>query len=402
MKRTYHKKSARGRTRKKAYKKKWFFAGAIIRKRGKKSFQVEINRDLKRTRVSFKTLEDARVYANEQRTLLANEGLAAFELTPRERQDAAEALDVLGGTPLVEAARFYVRHHKPAGGVRTINELMAEYLVVKKKANRRPATLGDMRSRIGGLARAFGDRHVHTLTVAELSSWLDEHTKTPISRNNYRRVFVGFFNFARKQGLVELNPAGNIEISEIDEKLPEVFTPTEAQRILNTALKLKKRMIPFYAIGFFAGLRTSELQQLDWSSVDFESKLITVRPETAKKRRQRHVAMSDNLIAWLLPHRKSSGRVCPADCVIRRWRDRILKKAGIKRWLHNGMRHSFASYHLVKHQDAGRTALELGHISPTIVFDHYRNLVKPTEAEQYWDIRPRQDGQVIELHAETA
>lgn len=386
----------------KAYDRVWTYAGAIIRKRGARSFQVEINHNGKRIRQTLDTLARAKTYAEQQQIHLRNEGVAALQLTAKQRQDALDAIRVLSGTPLLEAAKFYVRHHKPTGGVRTVKELMDEYHETKRKANRRPATLGDIRSRIGSLARSFGDRHVHTLTTSEIVEWLDKHTSSPISRDNYRRNFVAFFNYARKVGLIELNPAQNIEIPEKDEKLPEIYTPHEVERILNAAQHVKKRMVPMYAIGFFAGLRTAELAQLDWSSVDLDARLITVRPETAKKRRQRHIAISDNLLVWLATHRRSSGRVAPADAVVRRWRPKILKEAQVKRWLHNGMRHSFASYHLAKHQDPGRTALDLGHTSPTIVFDHYRNLVKPAEAAQYWEIRPRQEGQVIELHAQTA
>jgi hypothetical protein len=49
---------------------------------------------------------------------------------------------------------------------------------------------------------------------------------------------------------------------------------------------------------------------------------------------------------------------------------------------------SFASYHLAKFQDAPRTALDLGHVSPRTVFNHYREIVTPEEAERYWNIFP--------------
>ena len=46
--------------------------------------------------------------------------------------------------------------------------------------------------------------------------------------------------------------------------------------------------------------------------------------------------------------------------VIMRWRPRILKKAELTAWPHNGLRHSFASYHLAKLQDMNKTADPLG------------------------------------------
>jgi hypothetical protein len=50
----------------------------------------------------------------------------------------------------------------------------------------------------------------------------------------------------------------------------------------------------------------------------------------------------------------------------------LATEIGLARWPNNGLRHSFASYHLAKHQNAPRLALEMGHSTPRMVFDNYR------------------------------
>ena len=50
---------------------------------------------------------------------------------------------------------------------------------------------------------------------------------------------------------------------------------------------------------------------------------------------------------------------------------------------------SFVSYRLAETQDAGKTALESGH-DQTILFAHYRELVKPQAAKLYWSIIPEE------------
>jgi hypothetical protein len=50
--------------------------------------------------------------------------------------------------------------------------------------------------------------------------------------------------------------------------------------------------------------------------------------------------------------------------------------------------HGFASYHLAHFKNAAATALELGHHDSRITFAHYRELVRPKEAERYWQIKP--------------
>ena len=57
------------------------------------------------------------------------------------------------------------------------------------------------------------------------------------------------------------------------------------------------------------------------------------------------------------------------------------KAAKIDDWPQNALRHGFASYHLAQFNNAGALALELGHTNSNLVFQHYRQLVKPKEAE---------------------
>ena len=129
-------------------------------------------------------------------------------------------------------------------------------------------------------------------------------------------------------------------------------------------------LVPVLALGLFAGLRASELRALDWSEVDLEERIIEVKGKKAKTRQRKHGKISDNLLAWLKPHSKTSGSV-----VNGRFRERLGNavaqgrtrlcdsgdEKGLGKWPKNGMRHSFASYNLSNHQNAALTALELGH-----------------------------------------
>ena len=54
----------------------------------------------------------------------------------------------------------------------------------------------------------------------------------------------------------------------------------------------------------------------------------------------------------------------------------------------NALRHSFASYFLVKTKSPERTQLNLGQQTPSVLFKHYRQVVKAADAAAYWDIRP--------------
>ena len=162
-------------------------------------------------------------------------------------------------------------------------------------------------------------------------------------------------------------------------------------------------LIPYIAIGAFAGLRRAELERLDWREVDWSGRLIEVTADKAKSARRRFVRIRPNLATWLKPYKKLQGSVTPID--YRELLDTARTDAGIKKWPQNALRHSFASYHLAKFKDAAALALELGHTNSNLVFQHYRQLVKPNKAKQYWSIAPeapRKDKTIAQFAAAAA
>lgn len=56
-------------------------------------------------------------------------------------------------------------------------------------------------------------------------------------------------------------------------------------------------------------------------------------------------------------------------------------------WKVNALRHSYASYRFAQTGDAGRVAGELGN-TPAVVHKHYRELVKPKDAEKWFGLFP--------------
>ena len=57
------------------------------------------------------------------------------------------------------------------------------------------------------------------------------------------------------------------------------------------------------------------------------------------------------------------------------------------RWKKNALRHSFISYRVAQIQNVAQVALEAGN-SPQMIFKHYRELVRPKEAEAWFNIVP--------------
>jgi integrase len=158
----------------------------------------------------------------------------------------------------------------------------------------------------------------------------------------------------------------------------------------NIASLLKKAdasLRPYLAIGAFAGLRTAEMQRLDWSEIDLDGGFITVAASKAKTRQRRLTPISDNLKLWLIPLRPASGPICLHACPQHAARSLC---EGFT-WAKNGLRHSFISYWLAVLHDMTRVALEAGN-SPKVIFGHDRELVTPDEAKAWFDVKPRPEG----------
>jgi integrase len=213
---------------------------------------------------------------------------------------------------------------------------------------------------------------------------------SPLSRGNYARLVNVAFTYAVKRGFALSNP-----IKEIDKPVAvagDIGILSVAQTT-NLLVAASPELLPCVAIGAFAGLRRAEIERLDWSDVHFDSNLIEVTAEKAKTARRRLVTMQPNLREWLLPLRKHSGNVTPDD--FRKQMAEARAAAGITEWPNNALRHSFASYHLAHFNDAAALALEMGHTNSAMIFNHYRELVKPQDAARYWNIKPEKASKKI-------
>ena len=105
----------------------------------------------------------------------------------------------------------------------------------------------------------------------------------------------------------------------------------------------------------------------------------------------------------LITCRIESGIIAPEGQRYRIQLDRVRRKAGYKKdfsdYPKNAGRHTYATMALQKYQSANKVALMLGHTTTGLLFDHYKALATPQQAEQYWNIRPEQKGNVIQFGA---
>jgi integrase len=352
-----------------------------------------------RNRRFFKDRREAETFLQSKRIERENYGTAGTSFNERQRAEYLECAESLKpfNTTIRDAVNFYLPYLHATKRTCTAAELVGELLKVKEADGASERYLSDLRSRLTQFSESFSGKTVAEITFAQVDEWLrslsDKGTGKRLAattRNNFRRVLIVAFNFARERGYCTENPAAKSARAKVIENQVGIITVEQTERLLKCA---RPKLVPFVAIGAFAGLRRAELERLDWSEVDLRQKLIEVLAAKAKSARRRFVRIRPNLAKWLQPHAKMTGNVTPPD--YRELLDAAREAAGLAEWPHNALRHSFASYHLAHFKDAAALALELGHTNSNLVFQNYRQLVKPKTAKRYWNIIPESRGKVI-------
>ena len=314
-----------------------------------------------------------------------NYGTAALSFSDALRVETIECSELLQpyGKTLRDATKFYLAHLKAVTSSRKVCEVVADLLTARAADGMSARYLGDLRVRLGRFVNCFGEEMIAAINARQIDKWLRSLGVGAVTRNTFRRRLAVLFSFAKRRGYVTENPVADVERAKERETEVEILSVGETARLLECA---DSEMLPFWAIGAFAGLRRAEIERLEWSEVDFEASVIEVKASKSKTASRRLVTIEPNLCEWLAPYRTRTGPVCPVNLQQKINADR--ERAGLRaEWPRNGLRHSFGSYHLARFNDAAKLALEMGN-SPAMIFRHYRELVKPKDAERYWKIAP--------------
>jgi integrase len=320
----------------------------------------------------------------------------AIGLSQREMSDFITAKNKLAeySETINEAVKFRVDYLERVRRCKvTVSQLADEVLETKRRDGMSKDYLRDLRSRLARFCLSFGNRPVAAVTVEEIDNWLRALPLSPQSRVNYRSVVGVLFGHATRRGLIDLNPIARTAKPKLVDASPEIFSVEELDALLNTAALKSPEVLPMLAIGAFAGLRDAEIKRLDWSEVDLTRGHIEVKAAKAKSAKRRIVPIQPNLAAWLAPFSGMKRRLVPEGA--RGKLERVRTAAKLSSWLVNGLRHSYASYRLAAIHDAPRVASELGHTSPQMLYNTYREVVRPEEAQRYWKIEPQPTGENV-------
>jgi len=358
-----------------------------------------------RKRKTFADFDLAMREAEDIAQKLRDGDLQALKLTGAERQtyvvaeraikdtgltldavarDYARAVEVLGHTGIVEAARYFKKHVETGLPDVSVADAVKKFTDAKRREGMSEAYLKDIKTILGRFASNFRC-NIASIVTEDLRDYINAMHVSPVAKNNHRRLIVVLFNFAKAHGWLRPNEgtaADALGAYKVKQRDVVIYTPSEVARLLAAA---DDDFLPYIVLIAFAGVRREELHKgLTWESINFDRGTILIPAAIAKTGRKRKIDLCDNVLAWLAPYRGNRGAIFAQDP-----RKRMAKVSAASRvtWKRNALRHSFGSYRLEMVKNAGQVALEMGN-SAAVVMAHYFEIVDAKAAADYWSIRP--------------
>lgn len=294
-------------------------------------------------------------------------------------------------------------------------DLLNQQLLIyaKKVSTNRmsPSTFNGYKKIINGhLLPTFGNINIQDITPVIIKRWLASMNVTPKTINNCLIPLRHILEDSLNNGLIAENPMDKIVLKKLIEEttlpsnyIPEPFTDTEKQLIINSADGQIKNLIQF---GFWSGLRTSELIALKWVDIDFKAmvanisraKVCNVEKGTKTKAGIRTLILLPKAFEALtmqlkytngdefIFHNPNTNRAwVNSSKVSDIWRS-IVSKLSIKYRNCYQMRHTYASTLLSNGENPLWVSNQMGHADTEMIFKKYGRWIPNNSSKQGYNL----------------
>ncbi len=268
------------------------------------------------------------------------------------------------------------------------------YLIVEKGLSRNTIDAYSYGlNRFLGYLRKKGIQEISSVGKFDIRAFLLVLKRQGLSTKTVVRNLVAirtFFRFLLGEGILEVNPAEELESPKIAKTLPEILTLKEVEQLLEqpdskTPIGIRDRAM--LELLYATGMRVSELTRLPINQIHLEGGYVLV---SGKGSKERIVPLGSEAMKWVTLYLKTArerfakGKEGPFLFVNRSgkgmsrqrfWRNikTYGRRAGIrKRITPHLLRHSFASHLLERGADLRSIQMMLGHadISTTEIYTH--------------------------------
>ena len=317
------------------------------------------------------------------------EGISALQVTALEAQVIRKCVDLLGSPERVLALCEAEADKKAVQEIK-LTVAIQEYLDEKYNIGRDENYHRAIRNILNRFTAAYPGRRLSALSEADARKWILSLNYAPVTIKNHAKAAASFMNWAVRRGYAAENIFRDVPVPDVIMPEPGILTVDQARNMFNAAIEHYPEALAYLALSAFGGIRSSACARLDLKNIDFKQRGILIPAEAAKNKRRIYIdGHPENLWQWLeLARRKAPQGFSLSKRLWDRRREQLAVKTEF-RMPHNALRHSFCSYHVALHGDAGKTATLLTHRgNVAILYEHYKGNAARGQAEEYFSIEP--------------
>ncbi|MDH6363283.1 integrase [Enterococcus sp. PF1-24] len=165
----------------------------------------------------------------------------------------------------------------------------------------------------------LGDLKIEAINTYICQKAVNEWFKKVVAYQQIKSYASQVFNYAINNGIIKSNPMQRVIMPKkngLQQKKVDFYSKEELQQFFDCIKKENNlKMLAFFRIAAFAGLRRGELSALTWSDIDFEKKRITV---------DKNLVLVRNEFTIQSPKTRSSNRTISLDettlAILKKWR----------------------------------------------------------------------------------
>jgi len=242
----------------------------------------------------------------------------------------------------------------------TVEEMIRRYWekhMKDKRGNGAPVVLRRIK-------RDFGHLPLTQLTVEEIHGFIKtvEASSSTSNANRYHDVFRALLYKAIDWGYHPgPNPLKKVPRGKPKKHRLRFLSPEEMRRLIPAC---SPRILPIVTCALFTGMRRGELLILDWANVRLDRGIIYILESKSDEARELPIPMTLRKLFLSLGPKESGNVFNLPPITLRRHFLRAMKKADIQGFRFHDLRHTYASYHVMKNHDLPTLQKLLGHKSP--------------------------------------
>ena len=234
-----------------------------------------------------------------------------------------------------------------------------------------------------------GTRNFATILKSEIEAYIGSSG----SRKNNLKVIKALFKFAKREGYITEDAAAEVTLErEYSDTMPaKILSVEEVKTLLKS---VPEEYLAGFALMTFYGVRPGELignfekRFMQWSDINFKSRVITIQGKTSKVRKQRATQnVSENLWVFLeaVPENERKGNIIKGSY----WTFRKMRRKLPVALSQDVLRHTFATYAYFKFGPQ-KTVAAMGHIRGyATLAQHYMGSANADDAKKFFSITPQ-------------